>query len=309
MKTTVDWLKFRTRSNPFAVCEALRPLFGTAGDLLTFKTGLKGLDGWTSAGELSMAGDIALGRIDYGGESQREWVRVNLTGTGCEWVQDWAAAESLVDILVEAEIQRIDIALTTFDGEVSDARVVQAYQDGKFTNCGRPPSMRSITDTTPRAGTTRYIGKRDQHKFLRCYEKGLELLTKVPESWRLLVTEINGHAPESIYRVELELKNKDGKFIPWTVIGRRDDIFAGAYPFCAELLPGVPHWVLATMPTFEPKCALETALDHCRRAYGPTLRAALMAHDGDMEKVMQRVLSSEPSRALIEAGVLTCAHS
>ena len=39
MKTIVDWLKFRTLSDPFVVLEAIRPAFGTASALLTLEDG------------------------------------------------------------------------------------------------------------------------------------------------------------------------------------------------------------------------------------------------------------------------------
>lgn len=306
MKTCIDWLSFRTKSNPFETVEVMRSMFGTAADLLTFKPGLKGKDGWLRAGELSMAGDIVLGRIDYDGESQRGWNRINLTGEGCGWVQSWEAAEGLATGLLEAEIKRIDIALTTFSGEVTDAMVVQAHASGGFTSGGRPPEMRSVTSSNARAGITRYIGKRENHKFMRCYQKGFELIKDVPH-FKDQITHVQGHKVEDIYRVELELKAVD-KYIPWTVIGRRDEVFAGAYPFCSELLPGVPHWVMQTLPDFKPQATLEAALNHCRVAYGPTLRAGLMALDGNLEELMRRVIAESPSQALIDAGVLTVAH-
>lgn len=309
MKTSVDWLRFRTRSNAFEVVEALRPLLGTAGDLLEFKTGGKGQDGWLRSGELVLAGDVALGRIDYDGESQRGWVRTNLTGEGCGWVQDWNAAEALRDTLAEAEIRRLDIALTTYQGEVTHDRVIEAHGRRRFSSGGRQPHYRVIGGSDPRAGRTIYIGKREgSDKMLRCYEKGYEMLTRVPESWRATVTHIEGNAVGEIYRVELELK-AETKFIPWSAIGQRDEVFAGAYPFCAELLPEAQHVKLMTLPDFRPRCDLETALDHCRRAYGGILRAAVLAHGGDVAKVLERVSGPEPSRALIEAGILTVAHT
>jgi DNA relaxase NicK len=305
MKTTIDWLAFRTRTPHLSVIEAMRPMFGTASDLVTFRPGLKGKDGWLYAGELVMV-DITIGRIDYGGESQRGWVRVNLSGAGCEWVQDWNIAVGLGKSLQDAQIKRLDIALTTHSGEVSDASIVAAYAAGAFTAGGRPPEMRSITSSDPRAGRTRYIGSRKSHKFLRCYEKGFEMIKDVPYL-KATATHISGHKVEDIYRVELELKDVD-KLIPWEVISGRDQVFAGAYPFCADLLPGVPHWRMLNLPDLKPKAALETALNHCRVAYGPTLRAALMAFDGDGSKLLERVLSESPSHALVEAGVLTVDH-
>lgn len=308
MKTTVDWLTFRTKSDPFEILEKLRPLFGTASDLLTLRTGIKGIDGWMRAGELVIAGDVSIGRIDYSGESQRGWVRVNLTGEGCGWVQDWEAAEGLRDSLAESEIKRLDIALTTYGGEVSHEMVIAAHARREFSSGGRQPHYRVIGGSDPRAGRTIYVGKRAaSDKMLRCYEKGFEMLARVPESLRASVVEIQGAPVELIYRVELELK-AETKFIAWSSIGARDEVFAGAYPFCAALLPGVAHVKLQTLPDFKPKCDLEAGLDHCRRAYGSIIRTALMAHGGDVAKVLERISSESPSRALIEAGVLTCSH-
>jgi DNA relaxase NicK len=112
---------------------------------------------------------------------------------------------------------------------------------------------------------------------------------------------------EDIYRVELELK-AESKFIPWSAIGTRDEVFAGAYPFCADLLPGAPHIKLESIPEFRaPQMELEKALDHARRAYGGIVRIARMAY-GDDRKVLERISSEKPSQALIEAGVLTVTH-
>lgn len=305
-KTTVDWLAFRTKSNQFEILEALRPLFGTCSDLITFRPGLKGKDGWMWAGEVMLAGDLVLGRIDYGGESQRGWVRVNLSGQGCEWVQDWAASMAMSHALRDSQIKRLDIALTTRLGEITDAVIVEAYAAGKFTAGGRPPEMRSITSSNPRAGKTRYIGSRKSHKFLRCYEKGFEMIKDVPH-FQEQVTHLDGFRVEDIYRVELELKDVE-KLIPWEAIQGRDSVFAGAYPFTAELLPGAPHWRMKTLPESGAVMTLARGVENCRRSYGPTIRALLMAYHGDVEKVVGMIAAEQPSQALVEAGVLTLDH-
>lgn len=308
MKTTIDWLRFRAKNNPFELVELMRPSFDTAADLLTFVPGLKGSDGWLRAGELKLS-DITIGRIDYDGESQRGWVRVNITGEGCGFIYDWEAVRNFANTMIEPEIRRLDIALTTFKGEVGHDLVIEAHGRKEFSSGGRQPHYHPVGGgSDSRAGRTIYVGKREgSDKMLRCYEKGLEMLTKLPESLRRDVTHIQGSVVEQIYRVELELK-AETKYIPWTSITGRDEVFAGAYPFCAKLLPGVKEVVLEKLPDFKPIMALETSLDHCRRAYGPILRAALLAHGGDREKVFSRVLSELPSRALIDAGVLTVSH-
>lgn len=311
MKTTIDWLTFRTKANPFETLEKLRPLFDTAGDLLTLKTGLQGKDGWLRAGELVMGGDITLGRVDYDGESQRGWVRVSLTGEGCGWVQDWEAAERLPEVLGESEIRRLDIALTTYRGEITHDMVISAHGQGMFSSGGRQPHYRVIAGSDPRAGRTIYVGKRAaSDKMLRCYEKGFEMLKDVPESLKATCHTIDGHLVEDIYRVELELK-PETKRIDWSAIGQRDQVFAGAYPFCAALLPGVEHVRLQSLPDLKPVMTLARSIDNCRRAYGGALAAAILAYGGGPEAeeiVLRQITSPTPSRRLIEAGILTCDH-
>jgi hypothetical protein len=115
---------------------------------------------------------------------------------------------------------------------------------------------------------------------------------------------------QDVYRVELELKNVD-KFIPWEVIGRRDHVFAGAYPFCADLLPGAPHWVMTETPSFKPRAALLEALGNAFRSYGGTWKAAHLAYGGDdaaLLRLAKEMLASEPSRHLVDSGVLTVEH-
>jgi DNA relaxase NicK len=304
MKTTIDWLAFRCQNGSFDILAALLPAWGTAGDLVTLRTGLPGKDGWVHAAQFVLAGDIVLGRIDYGGESQRGWVRVNLSGAGCEWVQNWPAVVNLQNVLTQATIKRLDIALTTHNGEVTDQRICDAHQSGQFTCGGRPPVMTHIGSTDPRAGRTRYIGSRKSHKFLRCYEKGFELLKDMPRSQRDSVTEIGGHLVENIYRVELELKDVD-KLIPWEAINGRDSIFASSYPFCAELLPNLPTWRMSNLPDFKARASIETAADNCRISYGRTLRALLMVNGGDKAATLDMVLAEQPSDRLVESGALT----
>ena len=171
MKTTVDWLKFRTTANPFETLSALLPAFGTVGELLTLGEPAKGKDGWQHRRSVILAGDQTLAQIDYGGESQRGWLRFDMSGTGCEWVQDWAAMAKALESL-QAQLRRVDLALTTHDGSVTHDHVVKAHQDGLFCTGGRNPKRRDITGSDPRDGRTVYVGARDGAKYVRCYEKG-----------------------------------------------------------------------------------------------------------------------------------------
>ena len=130
MKTTIDWLKFRSKMGPFELLELVRPAFGTVGEMLELKTGAKPRDGWTHAAEICIP-DHVIAHIDYGGNSQRDWVRFDMPGTGCGWVQFWEHFGTFAD-LVDCEIVRMDIAFTTSDPlVVSDSKVVAAFEAGK----------------------------------------------------------------------------------------------------------------------------------------------------------------------------------
>ena len=152
MKTTVDYLKFRTLSSPFDTLEFVRSAFGSVGELLALGDSEKGKDGWAHRRSIILAGDMAIAHLDYGGESQRGWLRFDMSGSGCEWVQDWGAMVVALGLLESASLRRVDLALTTWDGSVNHDRVVQAHTDGLFSAGGRPPKLRQITGSDPRDG-------------------------------------------------------------------------------------------------------------------------------------------------------------
>jgi DNA relaxase NicK len=250
-------------------------------------------------------GDMPVARMDFGGESQRGWVRAELSGKGCEWVQDWAAAEAL-QTLPKSEIRRLDIALTTWSGEVTHDLVVNAHTNNRFQSGGRPPDLQQITSSNERAGRTCYVGKRTSDKFFRAYEKGFEMASKYGKHAHLVIG-MDGHKIEDIYRCEVEFKASTTP-IGWDVIGRRDHYFAGAYPFCSDVLPGIEADILQRRKERAPQQDLAIALENCRIQFGPTLFTALMAYEGDMTAVWDKVMGKHHCQALIEAGVLLVSH-
>lgn len=302
-KTAIDWLRYRTQADVLPGLEALRPLYGHLGSTLRLEHLEKGKDGFQQASVVKLA-DLAVGRVDFGGESQRGWVRWNLTGQGCEWVKDWDAVESL-EALPEAEIRRVDVALTTWKGEVGHETIEAAHGAGLFTCGGRPPNLQRILNSNPRAGSTCNVGKRDADKFFRGYEKGFEMAAKfgLGDS----VTHIDGFPIEGIYRCEVELK-ADARVLPWEIIGRRDQYFAGCYPFLAALLPDTESDILMRRPERAPQLDLAAALANCRIQYGATLLTALHAYHGDIGQVWDQILGREHNHALVAAGVLMVEH-
>jgi len=307
-KTTVDWLRFRTQAKPLEGLEAIKPLFGDLAPFLSLKLGQRGALGFQQAGALMVA-DMVIGRVDFGGDSQRGWVRWDLGGKGCEWVKDWDAIEE-VERLPEADIRRLDVCLTTWDGEVGHDDIVKAHAAGRFVTGGAPPALQQITSSDPREGRTCYIGKQAKaDKFFRGYEKGYQMIAKLPDGslGKDTCTHIDGKPIEGIYRCEVELK-AENKPIPWEVVERRDQYFAGAYPFLADLLPGVEADILLRRPERAPQMDLAAALENCRIQYGATLFTALHAFHGDPFEVWRRIVGDKHNAALLEAGVLLVEH-
>lgn len=300
-KTTIDWFRFRTQSSPTNALQAMQPMFGHWGSKLSLKSLKRGSLGFEQACEIKLGPDMSIGRMDYGGEHMRGWVRVDLTGTGCEWVQDWTAIDAVENLPI-SEIRRLDVALTTWDGEITHEQVVQAHASGRFT-VRRPPELRQIISSDPRAGRTCYVGNREHSdKFFRAYEKGFEMAAKSPG-----LVAISAHPIEGIYRCEIEFKAR-GSEIPFEAIEKRDSYFAGAYPFCSDVLPNIDPDILMRRPERAPQASLAAALQNCFIQYGPSLYTALHAYGGDITAVWDKVCGDHHSQALLEAGVLLVDH-
>lgn len=300
--TTIDWLRFRAKADPGEALQALRPLFGGLGDGLALGEHVRGLLGFQRGIQVKL-GDATLGRMDWGGESQRGWLRVDLPGKACGFVADWDGFDQ-VEALPGAELRRLDIALTTWRGEVTHDQVIEAHAAGKFTT-RRPPNLQVITNSDG-SGRTCYIGKRTADKFFRAYEKGPELAGKLGIPG-IKVTHIDGFRVEDIYRCELELK-AEGTDIPWETIQRRDQYFSGAYPFCAQVLPGIEPDILQRRPEKAPQRELQAMLANIRTQYGNALFTAMTAHHGDFGTVWERICGREHHRGLLDAGVLLVDH-
>jgi len=299
MRTTIDWCEFRTQAEIPAVLEALRGAYFPMGELVALRPRTKGWNGYRQAADVCI-GEMSLGMIAYGGESQRGWVHVSLTGKGCEWLMDWERAERVFNALPRCEYKRVDIALTVQDGSISHQRVIEAFEAGLFKTGGQPPGMKKLESSDPYAGNTCYIGKRGGNKYLRCYDKGLELVKG--KSPNLNITHLDGVPILDIYRVEFEWRNTTAP-IPPDAITKRDTYFAGAYPFTAQLLQR-PFEPFVQRRERGPQRELELALLHIQHQYGKTLYTAMVHHGGDVSAVWEKIVGKEHNEALLAAGVL-----
>lgn len=301
--TKIDWFGFRSKGEIPEVIEALGGVFDKKMAPVVARPRKSGWNGFKSSADL-LVGDMQVGFMAYGGQSQRGNVMVNITGIGCAWaVPDWDQVQDAVDRLPDYEIRRLDIALDTFHREVTHEKVVQAHRSGLFTLAGRPPSMTRIEPEDPLEGATVYIGKRENAKFLRCYEKGLELIKAYP---RGAIRYLEGVPVEDIYRVELELKAKEGP-LPVDLIDKRDQYFAGAYPYLQTLIDVNPE-VFIQPREKGPQNDLAGMLAHIRHQYGNTLFTALAAYQGDIGEVWSKIVGHKHNADLLAAGVLLVEH-
>lgn len=304
-KTTIDWLRFRTQADVLPGLEALRGLYGDLGARVKLRHLGRGKDGFQQAAAVVLD-DLTLGRVDFGGEHMRGWVRWNITGIGCQWVKDWDAIDAL-EALPEASLRRADVALTTWEGEVTHEAVKAAHEAGRFTCGGRPPNMRVITNSDPRAGRTCEVGARKSDKFFRGYEKGFELASKMG-ALASAVTHIEGFAVEGIFRSEVEFKAEMVDRVTWDVIHRRDEYFAGAYPFCADILPGIEPDILQRRPERLPQLEMRARLANIRAMWGTTLFTALTVAQGDIGAVWAQIVGDKHNEDMLKAGVLLVDH-
>jgi DNA relaxase NicK len=186
--------------------------------------------------------------------------------------------------------------------------VLDAYRVGGFSQGkgGRPPKCRRIEpEGDPWAGRTVYVGTRGGFKFLRAYEKGLEVLER--EKRKPMEGDpsplVDGWPARDVYRIEVEFHAEGKVSLPWSMVSDPLGYWRGAYPFLAKLLPG--EKVPLSAPERMPQIAdLEVALGNVRRQFGTVLYTALVAYGGDIGAVFDKVCGKEHSERLVRAGAM-----
>ncbi|MBE0612112.1 MAG: replication initiation factor domain-containing protein [Burkholderiales bacterium] len=231
-------------------------------------------------------------------------------------MSDWKRAEQALLGLPEHSWSRGDIAADFFRGEVTNERVRRAHAEGKFMYGGRGPALRQIISSDGDDGETLYVGKRGGDKLGRFYEKGkkefgekknrlMRRLADSPSGMTVTDSSINGGESFDLgswYRAELELRAKN-RPIPEDWISRRDEYFAGAYPFLQEILPEAEGRIIVR-PRDMGIISIEGAFDNIRRQWGSALYTGLAYCGGDHLALFEKIIGVKHSRRLIEAGAL-----
>lgn len=319
-RSKVDFWAFRSKQNLEAIEGALGHVFAGAPALPTLRRRKSGWKGYEASADVVLD-DMAVGLVAFGGESQRGWVYTSLTGRGCEWVGDWDRAQEVAESLDGYSLKRVDIALDRVESDGFD-KCLQAYRAGAFAPAGqggRPPKCTTHQSERDEDGSTIYVGSRERDKFFRGYEKGKQLFSKeIAESlshnkgiFRMRLAGDDGvqrmFPVADWFRYEVELKPKTAP-LPDDVIDRRDQYFAGSYPYLSTVLSDVEAEPFVMRREKGPQLDLAAALANVQRMYGDTLFTALVAYHGDIGAVWERIVGRKHSQALLEAGVLLVEH-
>jgi DNA relaxase NicK len=321
--TKVDWWALRSQGTPEAHQVALGAAFGEEVRAQRRKGGYMGYE---CSATLSVR-DLDVGLVAWGGANQKGWTYTSITGAGCAWVRDWDRAQEAFDSCPGYEPRRVDVALDVFDGSSSFDATLQAYRAGGFSppGSGRPPKCEPMKPERDQDSAIIRIGNRASNKFLRGYEKGKQLLAGAltsyeeddlsPDNWRLARVTVEDEHGEAVsvpmwdwWRLELELKPQTAA-LPEDVIDRRDQYFAGAYPYLGELLSDVDSQALVMPRERGPQLDLAMALETMRKQWGSTLYTALVAYEGDIGAVWSKVVGKQHNERLVKAGVLMVEHS
>ncbi len=168
---------------------------------------------------------VNVGRVDWGGERMGHRARVDLSGAGCSRVTDWAPIRAWIERQEAAKLTRVDLAVDCLMGEYSVDDAVTWYESGIFRASaqGTQPRHSTVGDWLgdgPQWGRTLEVGRRENGKMCRVYEKGRQL----------------GDAASPWVRWEVELRNND-RDLPFDILTDCDRYFVGAYQCLEALLP------------------------------------------------------------------------
>lgn len=205
------------------------------------------------------------GYLCHGG--QRGTVLLMLNGTGLAAALDgWE--QRLYDFLtnqaVTPRITRCDVAHDCFDGEYTVDQALADYDSGAYRllkspinpDCEQRGNWRRINGK----GRSFYVGHRTSGKFLRVYEKGMQL----------------GSPTSKWVRVECEYKSAD-RVIPFDILLNPGSYLAGAYP-ALEWIDKEQSRIVTTRNTLE--CEKERKERWIKDVCGKDLAVLLLLEPG-----------------------------
>lgn len=207
-----------------------------------------------------------IARLDFGGSHHCHRARFDLSGSGCGRIVSWSGVKAFVESLIDVKLTRVDLAVDCLQGEYSVDHAAEWLRAGLWNAGGRMPKHSCPGDwlsETPVHGRTLEVGRRENGKMMRVYEKGRQL----------------GDPSSSWTRWEVEIRNKDRE-IPTDILTRCDQYFVGAYKCLEQILDAASERIKTDQA--EGTISAERLVESHRTAYGThihTLRAVLTADE------------------------------
>ena len=165
-------------------------------------------------------GMIGIGNFNSGSPS----ILIMIGGEGCHFADDWwefSLYNFLTQYAIDARITRCDLAHDDFEGLYSSAELAdEADTNGQFAFTNKMPKVQQLGDWKRHegAGRTLQVGRRENGKCYRGYEKGKQM----------------GNKESPWFRHEVEIGNK-ARVIPLDILMSPSQYFAGSYPYLHEI--------------------------------------------------------------------------
>lgn len=232
--------------------------------VLQAATGLECVQGDTGGGGLGWEHKVlyrisgaVVGWYLWGGESQRGVTRLEITGTGCGLVRQWATIYGACWHKT-AYLTRCDLCADDFNGSYDVDAAIWMWEQGRFGSGGRKPSARLVDDMGSGKGRTFYVGARASGKMLRVYEKGRQL----------------GDKGSRWVRWEMEFLRGKSQTLPWAMLTDPEAYFAGAYPALQVIIGKAGTRIEVERKTTDTTMAVQVSW--ARRSYGGLVWMLLM---------------------------------
>lgn len=204
----------------FSISEVLSNIFGN--DFANLNYNGKGIHFYKWAFTIGDP-DAKLGTVAFGG--QNNTVLIMITGTGCQYADDYWEYNYYNWLKYDAQrakLTRIDMAHDDFNGDYSSPEIADnADSQGMFALTNKLPTVQKLGDWKRHKGKGRtlQIGMRENGKLYRGYEKGKKY----------------GDPESPWFRSEVEF-GCAGRHLPFEMLISPTEFFAGAYPFCLEII-------------------------------------------------------------------------
>jgi phage replication initiation protein len=309
-KTKIDWLAYTSAKSMDAVQLGISVLWPT----VVFENRGRGMVGFPESMEVVVDG-IVYGLIGFGAKHER--IFVSLTGVGCSTLGN-EGIENAYEMLtlLDARLSRVDVALDFYNGERTWDHALWSYlhADGfKPRRGGHRPEHKRVEGQSgdgKNLGRTLYIGIRgESEKFVRIYEKGLEVFANLPKDLRdasdaraLVFSLDDQQYADRWLRIELEF-TRQKRDLPLDMLLKRDEYFAGAYPYCADSL-GLADGLRPVSLKDDTEVDLIKLIGHGKRAYGSLIFTLKELGFTDAE-VVQYLSGDRPNAKLVRSGMLS----